>query len=138
MDSVGFTISRRSSSPPPAPPSPESAASPRGALADVLPALKKRFDRNRGEIVLVFDDATGRQVDFDLTGSVEQVPERAIPSAPRGPGRPRLGVTSREVSLLPRHWEWLEHQSSGRCVGSWIGGSPTSRAANGHAGYGPR
>jgi len=84
-----------------------------GTLADVLPVLKRRFDRNRSEIVLVYDDATGRQVDFDLTGPLDEVLERALPTASRGPGRPRLGVTSREVSLLPRHWEWLEHQSSG-------------------------
>ena len=34
------------------------------------------------------------------------------PGVPRR-GRPRLGVVSREVSLLPRHWEWLEAQPSG-------------------------
>ena len=28
----------------------------------------------------------------------------------RGPGRPKLGVTAREVTLLPRHWEWLAAQ----------------------------
>jgi len=39
--------------------------------------------------------------------------ERAIPSQPRGPGRPRLGVVGREISLLPRHWDWLETQPSG-------------------------
>jgi hypothetical protein len=32
---------------------------------------------------------------------------------PRGPGRPRLGVVAREVTLLPRHWEWLGEQPGG-------------------------
>jgi hypothetical protein len=84
-----------------------------GSLRDLLPALKRRFDEDRSELVLVFDDATGRQVDFDLRGSLEEVLARATEAGRRGPGRPRLGVTSREVSLLPRHWEWLEQQPSG-------------------------
>lgn len=83
-----------------------------GPLRDVLPVLKQRFDRDASELVLVFDTETGRQVDFDLRGSPAEVLERALP-APRGPGRPKLGVTSREVSLLPRQWQWLEQQPSG-------------------------
>lgn len=84
-----------------------------GPLGEVLPELKKRFDADRGAMLLVFDDANGRQVDFDLRGSESQVLARALPAQRSGPGRPRLGVTSREVSLLPRHWEWLEQQPSG-------------------------
>lgn len=84
-----------------------------GSLREVLPVLKERFDRNDREMVLVFELETGRQVDFDLRGSLQEVLEREAPTQPRGPGRPRLGVTSREVSLLPRHWEWLEQQPSG-------------------------
>ncbi|MCY1058206.1 DUF2239 family protein [Nannocystis sp. SCPEA4] len=57
--------------------------------------------------VLVFDDASGHQVELDATLAAEEPPVRA------GPGRPKLGVVSREVSLLPRHWEWLEQQPSG-------------------------
>jgi steroid delta-isomerase-like uncharacterized protein len=83
-----------------------------GPLRDVLPVLKQRFDRDGSELVLVFEVETGRQVDFDLRGSVAEVLERALP-APRGPGRPKLGVTSREISLLPRQWEWLEQQPNG-------------------------
>jgi hypothetical protein len=52
--------------------------------------------------VLCFEDATGKQVDFNF-----REPARV------GPGRPKLGVVSREISLLPRHWEWLESQPSG-------------------------
>ncbi|MBN2573170.1 MAG: DUF2239 family protein [Deltaproteobacteria bacterium] len=84
-----------------------------GALDDILPVLKRRFDADSSELVLVFDVDTGQQVDFDLRGSPAEVLARALPAPQKGPGRPRLGVTSREVSLLPRHWEWLERQPSG-------------------------
>ncbi len=84
-----------------------------GPLHSVLPVLKERFERDRSELVLVFEVETGRQVDFDLRGSLGDVVERASPTALPGPGRPRLGVTSREVSLLPRHWDWLEQQANG-------------------------
>jgi hypothetical protein len=77
----------------------------------VVPALKQRFDRDPSESVLVFETDTGRQVDFDLRGTAAEALARATPV--RGPGRPKLGVTSREVSLLPRHWDWLEQQPSG-------------------------
>ncbi|ABS26261.1 DUF2239 family protein [Anaeromyxobacter sp. Fw109-5] len=82
-----------------------------GARRDVLLAVKAHHDAG-GDPVLVFEDATGRQLDFDLRGTPEQVVARV--AAPRaGPGRPKLGVVSREVSLLPRHWEWLEQQPNG-------------------------
>lgn len=84
-----------------------------GHLDDVLPVLKRRFDADRSELVLVFEGETGRQVDFDLRGTLDEVLEREGRRLRRGPGRPRLGVTSREVTLLPRHWEWLEEQPSG-------------------------
>ncbi len=78
--------------------------------------------------VLVFEDATGTQVDFDLEGTEAEVLEKlalhplalraAAGDAPRraGPGRPRLGVVGREITLLPRHWEWLERQPGGPSV----------------------
>lgn len=84
-----------------------------GPLDEVLPVLKQRFDADRSEAVLVFDTGTGRQVDFDLRGSLDEVLARVAPSETRGPGRPRLGVKSREVTLMPRHWEWLEQQPNG-------------------------
>jgi uncharacterized protein len=84
-----------------------------GPLGTVLPVLKHRFDQNPSELVLVFANETGRQVDFDLRGTLDDVLRRALPIPPRGPGRPRLGVISREVSLLPRHWDWLERQPNG-------------------------
>lgn len=84
-----------------------------GALADVLPVLKRRFDADHADAALVFEVETGRQVEFDLRGSLDEVLARSAPAAAKGPGRPRLGVISREVSLLPRHWDWLEEQPSG-------------------------
>src|SRR6188474_2274371 len=75
-------------------------------------------DRPQGE-VLVFDDATGAQVDLDTRGTaVELAPEYtdAAPAQPRGRGRPRLGVVAKEVTLLPRHWDWLNSQPGGASV----------------------
>ncbi|MGE4429288.1 MAG: DUF2239 family protein [Sphingobium sp.] len=58
--------------------------------------------------VLLFDDATGRQVDIDLR---DPAASGAPPS--RGRGRPSLGVKAREVTLMPRHWDWLARQRGG-------------------------
>lgn len=85
-----------------------------GSPNSVLLRTKEYLDRDAGERVLLFDDRTGQQVDFDFRGTLEEVLSRVTPVPARtGPGRPRLGVVSREVSLLPRHWEWLELQPSG-------------------------
>lgn len=84
-----------------------------GALAEVLPKVKRHLDGGGGA-ALFFEDRTGRQVDFDLSGTAEEALARAEPQKGKpGPGRPKLGVVSREVSLLPRHWEWLEAQPNG-------------------------
>jgi hypothetical protein len=85
-----------------------------GPLSELLPRAKAWLEKNGPDGLLFFDDETGRQVDFDLGGSIDEVLARvAPPPAPAKPGRPRLGVTGREVSLLPRHWEWLEAQPDG-------------------------
>jgi len=85
-----------------------------GDLKTMLTGTKEHIDRRGADGVLIFVDQTGDQVDFDFRGSVEDVLRRAKPSAPKsGPGRPKLGVVSREVTLLPRHWEWLEQQPNG-------------------------
>ena len=71
---------------------------------------------SRGEQPVVFDDTTGCTVELDLRGSVEDVLARLSPSSPPAKptrGRPKLGVTAREVTLLPRHWEWLATQPGG-------------------------
>src|SRR5947209_10190038 len=85
-----------------------------GSLEIVLPVLKARADAGENRLMLIFDDSSGRQVDFDLRGTLEEVVARATASPVRvGPGRPRLGVVCREISLLPAHWEWLEAQPNG-------------------------
>lgn len=85
-----------------------------GNLEEMLPKLKARFDHDRGTPFIIFDDETGAQTDFDLRGPLPEILAAAnrIPS-PKGPGRPKLGVTSREITLLPRHWDWLEQQPNG-------------------------
>jgi hypothetical protein len=85
-----------------------------GALAEVLPTLQKRHAKDPSDSVLVFEIETGRQVDFNLRRDIEDIlAQEEAGSKARGPGRPRLGVISREVSLLPRHWDWLEAQPNG-------------------------
>ncbi len=85
-----------------------------GSLRDTLTATKAFVDSSADSGVLIFEDQTGRQVDFNFHGTLLEVLERALPAPERaGPGRPKLGVVSREVSLLPRHWEWLEGQPQG-------------------------
>lgn len=80
--------------------------------ADELTAFLKK--RRQGE-VLVFDDATGTQTDLDLTGRGKPN-EPAADAEPRGRGRPRLGVIAKEITLLPRHWDWLNVQPGGASV----------------------
>lgn len=95
-----------------------------GEIKKMLLATKSFIDRNKDAQVLIFDDQTGRQVDFDFRGTPDDVLARIsehplfktdIGSEKRqiGPGRPKLGVVCREVSLLPRHWDWLEEQPGG-------------------------
>lgn len=85
-----------------------------GELAAILPQLLAATGQSQP---LIFEDATGREVDFDLRGGLQAVLERyagrAEPepsAAPQGRGRPKLGVTAKEITLLPRHWAWLEQQ----------------------------
>lgn len=84
-----------------------------GDLRSVLRTTKEQVDAGESERVLLFDDETGRQVDVNLHGAMDEMLAREAPVPPPRRGRPRLGVVSREVSLLPRHWEWLEQQPNG-------------------------
>lgn len=85
-----------------------------GPLATVLGEIKDTHDG--GEAVLVFDDASALPVELDLRGSLADALGRLAPPPAKGPGRPKLGVTAREVTLLPRHWEWLAQQPGGASV----------------------
>jgi hypothetical protein len=91
-----------------------------GQLTEVATMAKERLDAGASEALALFDDETGRAIDLDLRGTVAEVIARLgageagpVDDARRGPGRPKLGVVSREVSLLPRHWEWLGLQPGG-------------------------
>lgn len=77
-----------------------------GSREHIIEALQALPQLPRADDLLVFDDSNGRQIDFDL----RDLPPREAAS---GPGRPRLGVVAREVTLLPRHWEWLKDQPGG-------------------------
>ncbi|MCB2193937.1 MAG: DUF2239 family protein [Deltaproteobacteria bacterium] len=100
-----------------------------GDLLEVARQVKQSLEQKEPMSVLIFDDFTGEPVEIDFRGSMDDVlkrlpqPEPAPPApeeppkeAPRGPGRPKLGVVSREVTLLPRHWEWLNAQPGGASV----------------------
>lgn len=85
-----------------------------GSPVDVALALRS----NGQQEALIFNDATGAQLDLNLSGSDAEVSARyssvrdTQESAPAR-GRPKLGVVGREVTLLPRHWQWLEQQRGG-------------------------
>jgi len=82
-----------------------------GDLEAALRGIKRYLDEGSGRSVLVFNDETGEQVDFDLRGTEDDVLARALPPKPKpGRGRPALGVVCGEISLLPRHWDWLARQ----------------------------
>src|SRR6195256_4092982 len=101
-----------------------------GPLAEVALAVLKASQSAAAEPIVIFDDANGRPIDLDLRGTerdiVARLPQPAPNSEtpaddlsapePRGRGRPKLGVVAREVTLLPRHWEWLGAQPGGASV----------------------
>lgn len=112
-----------------------------GALKDVALVAKASIDAGAQTIspapVLIFDDASSEVIELDWRGSVTEFQARIahlpsedaaisneqattaskdIPHITTGPGRPKLGVVAREVTLLPRHWEWLATQTGGASV----------------------
>ena len=100
-----------------------------GDLREVARVAKELLDRHKDAAILVFDGATSEPIDIDFRGTIADVVARlpqiasvpvaaedTLPSAPRGPGRPKLGVVAREVTLLPRHWDWLAQQSGGASI----------------------
>ena len=114
-----------------------------GTLADVARSVKTFIDGDSSTPVLIFDGDSSEVIDLDLRGSIDDVLRRLAqpapyPASPRsrlassappadnapapdaplrsGPGRPKLGVVAREVTLLPRHWQWLSEQPGGASV----------------------
>jgi hypothetical protein len=105
-----------------------------GPLHEVALAVRNATEGRDNGSVFIYEDATGRMIDIDTRGTAEEVVARlAQPvehAAPwpalgemdqtdgelRGRGRPKLGVIAREVTLLPRHWDWLNTQPGGASV----------------------
>jgi uncharacterized protein len=92
-----------------------------GPLQSVAIGVKRLLEEGKNTLVLIFDDSTGRSIDIDTRGTDEEVVARLSVPAPtaeqqRGRGRPKLGVVAREVTLLPRHWDWLATQPGGASV----------------------
>lgn len=96
-----------------------------GDLDQVALASKAAIDGGQPDQVLIFDDLTAEVIEVDFRGTPGEVQQRlaARADAPvveadsqRRPGRPKLGVVAREVTLLPRHWEWLNSQPGGASV----------------------
>ena len=97
-----------------------------GDLRHVVRKSKEMIDSDEHAQILIFDNTTSDIIEVDFRGAVNDVLRRISGSAgglaqsvepeSRGPGRPKLGVIAREVTLLPRHWEWLASQSGGASV----------------------
>lgn len=110
-----------------------------GEPGQVALAVKRTIEADPWASVLVFDDVTSETIEFDLRGTDENIVARLDQEAKAGnisvannlsegqqdlpdgvkysgPGRPKLGVVAREVTLLPRHWDWLNQQSGGASV----------------------
>jgi hypothetical protein len=95
-----------------------------GPLLDVALAVKTALDGGETGEILIFD-AAARPIEVDFRGGLTEVAQSAArtlaaadagEAARRGPGRPKLGVVAREVTLLPRHWAWLAEQPGGASV----------------------
>lgn len=94
-----------------------------GSLPDIAQTLAAHGPQE--EAILVFDDTTGALVDTPPTpeqtaklaakgaSSPSAASSTPTPARAAGAGRPRLGVVAREVTLLPRHWQWLSVQPGG-------------------------
>ncbi len=112
----------------------------RGALPEVARAVRLALDAGESRPVAVFESAASAPVDLDLRGTPDEAAARAAAMAGarargtagadlpgtagggaagaerKGPGRPKLGVVGREVTLLPRQWDWLAAQPGGASV----------------------
>ena len=102
-----------------------------GGLLEVALKAQEAANRDRFAQVVIFDDVTSQVIEVDLRGTPDELSRRIAETAstaaqpnepvpadgePRRPGRPKLGVVAREVTLLPRHWEWLANQPGGASV----------------------
>ncbi len=101
----------------------------KGNILRVAGEVQRHLDKHPDASILIFDTETSRIVEIDFRGTSEDVIDRlqqlmsseglSVPEAPEAPrraGRPKLGVVAREITLLPRHWQWLESQRGGASV----------------------
>ena len=88
-------------------------------LEEVVEISVRELESAATTVVVVFQDATGQRTEIEPEATAALVRSRLEPASlvdkeeRTGPGRPKLGVVSREVSLLPRHWDWLAQQRGG-------------------------
>jgi hypothetical protein len=94
-----------------------------GSLPEVARAIRQRLDAGELAPIAVFDAETSAPIDLDVRGTPDQAAARAEAQlisreseAHVRPGRPKLGVVAREITLLPRHWDWLAAQPGGASV----------------------
>ena len=108
-----------------------------GSILEVALASKTLLDQDGNAPLLILEYLSSEVIELDLRGSAAQVTERlgsyplgqgkhdshtiemsetAQSEQARGRGRPKLGVMAREVTLLPRHWQWLAEQPGGASV----------------------
>ena len=100
----------------------------RGTPDEVITSLRQRLAEHPDAMPVVLDAVSSERIELDwrqpldtllalvpalAPATVKQEPPGEVP---RGPGRPKLGVTAREVTLLPRHWDWLARQPGGASV----------------------
>lgn len=99
-----------------------------GSLQEVVTSVKEALSESKLTQVLIFNDLTGKPIDVDFRGKITDVLTRLgeplddssgteeSSRTARRVGRPKLGVVSGEVTLLPRHWDWLKSQPGGASV----------------------
>ena len=99
-----------------------------GPLTEVAIRAKAVLDADQTARILIFDAVTAEPIEVDFRGTPDDVLRRighhaelsmqhaSVAAGGRGRGRPRLGVVAREVTLLPRHWDWLGRQPGGASV----------------------
>lgn len=100
-----------------------------GTPEELVPTLLAARALDDSLFPVVFKDATGERIELDwrddlsaMLGKLRQqefgnsLTENTNVATRTGPGRPKLGVIAREVTLLPRHWDWLASQPGGASV----------------------
>lgn len=93
----------------------------RGTLLEIIPSAKHAFDKDPSTPLVIFNNQTGRFIDLDLNGSESAVTQRyrsqtSFDARRQGHGATKSSALGKEVTLLPRHWDWLSEQPGGASV----------------------